>query len=82
MNAKITSVSAITKAANELLHDAKHGNVAGVTIISYSDDWSFVISNAGSILRMPGAGIVAAHVLASEMESKLRTGSALEPRRA
>lgn len=76
------SASSVVRAAQELLHDVSHGDVAGVTIICYSSDWSFEISSAGSVLRVPGAGIVAAHVLASDMEYRLRTGAAYEERRA
>lgn len=81
MKRSIASVSGVVQAAQELLHDVSHGDVVGVTIISYSSDWSFEISNAGSVLRVPGAGIVAAHVLATEMESRLRSGVAYEERR-
>ena len=77
----VAAASGVIQAAQELLHDVKHGDVVGVTIISYSSDWSFELRSAGSVLRVPGAGIVAAHVLATEMESRLRTGVAYEERR-
>lgn len=81
MNATMSSASGVVQAAQELLHEINHGDVVGVTIISYSSDWSFEISSAGSVLRVPGAGIVAAHLLASEMEQRLRMCVAQEPRR-
>lgn len=82
MKVATSSASSVAQVARELLHDVNHGNVVGVTIISYASDWSFEISSAGSVLRVPGAGIVAAHVLASEMETRLRAGTAREDRRA
>lgn len=74
--------SSVTRLAQELLHDVSHGDVVGVTVISYLSDWSFEIASAGSVLRVPGAGIVAARILASDMEHRLRTAAAYEERRA
>lgn len=62
----------VVEAAAQLMDDVLHGDVVGVSIITYASDWSFKVSNAGSVLRTPGAGIVAAHVLASDMESRLK----------
>lgn len=73
-SAEVIAAPGVVQAVAELMDDVLHGDVVGVSIISYSSDWSFEISSAGSILRMPGAGIAAAHVLASEMESRLRRG--------
>lgn len=56
----------------DALDDVHAGLVAGVTVIRFSPDWAFEIVSAGSVLRSPCFGIAAAHVLASEMERRLR----------
>lgn len=82
MSRAAATVPGVAAVARDLLNAVNDGAVSGVTIISYFDDWSFDVVSAGSVLRSPGSGIVAAHVLASDMEARLRTGTTREDRRA
>lgn len=71
-SAEVIAAPGVVKAAQELMDEVLRGDVVGVSIITYAKDWSFEISNAGSVLRVPGAGIIAGHMLTSDMENRLR----------
>lgn len=74
--------SGAARILTDTLDRVKAGSVAGVTVIRFDHEWAFEIVSAGSVLRSPSFGIAAAHLLASEMERRLRVSQTHTERRA
>ena len=68
----VGQASLLDQVLEDALEDVYAGRTVGISFIAYRKDWTFRISNAGSILHVPAFGIAAAHVLASDMEQRLR----------
>lgn len=72
----------VIRVLERALNGAKAGQIVGVTVISYADDWSWTTTSAGAVLRLPSVGIAAAHLMASQFERRVRAIAPRTDRRA
>lgn len=73
MNAKATATPGVVQVLEDALDRAKSGASAGVTVIEYSRDGGWNTRSAGTILRSPAVGVVAAQLLSSHFVRRLET---------
>lgn len=82
MSDQIATAPGVVRVLKAALDRVHAGEVVGVTVISYDTNWGWDTNSAGSVLRAPAIGIAAAHLLASQLERRLRAGEAHVDRRA
>lgn len=82
MSPAATAAPGVVRVLTDALARVQSGEVVGVTVIAYDHDWGWDTKNAGSVLRVPAVGIAAAHLLATQLERRLRAGEPHIDRRA
>lgn len=73
-------LSGVIRVLEDALSRAKRGDSAGVTVIEYSRDGAWNTTSAGTVLRSPALGVVAAQMLSSQFVRRLEDAAATSPR--